>query len=259
MIDLKVAHGATDFAISSSGNAALAAIRHIQKRNLESNPPLDGDKPVKLSLTVFIGHTINPEKKKMLLNEVHDDLITIAESPRPLQSLFEKIKGKEVESLRQSTDSQALLGYKNLAFEISATPELSDVFVATSSGTTAQGLADYFIEHKKPVAVHVVQTTGNYSLADKFDSQVEEDHSLADAIVDKVAHRRDPLHAALEKTHGKGWIASNEDIRKSMSLLKEKAGIEVTPNGALGLAGLIRAVSKGEKFTGSVVCIITGK
>ncbi len=259
MIDLKAAHGASHFAISSSGNAALAAVRHIQKRNKESRPSKDGETATKFKLTVFIGENMNPEKKKQLLSEINDESITVQESPRPLQALFAKIKGEKVESLRQSTDGSALLGYKHLAAEISPTPNLSAVFIGTSSGTTAQALADYFIEHKKEAAINIVQTTGTSSIADAFDSQVEKEPSLADAIVDKVAHRKDPLQEAIKKTHGKGWIATNEDIRKAMQLLKEKAGIEVTANGALGLAGLLRALSKGEKFQGAVVCIITGK
>jgi threonine synthase len=251
MIDMQTAHGATNFALSSSGNAALAALRHIQKRNK------DGDG---LSLTIFIGQNMNPDKKKALLSEILDEKIIVKESERPLQALSEHIKNTDAASLRQSNDPSALLGYKSLAFEIAGTPDLSAVFIGTSSGTTAQALADYFIEHEKEVAVHIVQTTSNSPIAQAIaKGEDPEEKSIADAIVDKIAHRKDSLKESIEKTHGTAWIASNADIRKAIELLKEKVGIEVTPNGALGLAGFLKALSKGTIFKGAVVCIITGK
>lgn len=263
MIDIKIAEGVTDFAISSSGNAALAALRHIQKNEH------------KLSLTIFIGENINPEKQKALTSEINDPRITIKKTERPLQTLTNFIKGKKVASLRQSTDDSALIGYKTLAEEITEIPNLEAVFIATSSGTTAQALAQYFSkpanERTRSVAVHVVQTTGVSPIAQTF-AHVGEitgtvartggkdtEHSLADAIVDKVAHRREAVVATVTRTGGSGWIATNDDIATAQKLLKEKAGIDATPNGALGLAGLLEALKIRQKFTGAVVCIITGK
>ncbi|MBX4209115.1 PLP-dependent lyase/thiolase [Candidatus Parcubacteria bacterium] len=251
MIDIKVADGAKDFAISSSGNAALAAARHIQKKNSEGHD---------LTLAILAGEHMNEEKKRALKNEITDERITIEETPRPLQALFRLIKGGGKESLRQSTDDDALLGYQSLAHEIAATPELSAVFIGTSSGTTAQALADHFAEHGVHAQIHVVQTAGTSPIAREFKAEESEpETSLADAIVDRVAHRKDTVVKAVEKTGGAGWIASNDDIRRAQSLLQEKACVDATPNGALGLAGLIRALKKGARFSGAVVCVITGK
>jgi hypothetical protein len=41
-------------------------------------------------------------------------------------------------------------------------------------------------------------------------------------------------------------------------MLKKYAQIDATPNGALGLAGLIKALASGKRFSGPVVCIICG-
>lgn len=253
MIDLKVARGAKEFAISSSGNAALAAIKHIEKKNK------DGDD---LRLAVLVGEHMDESKKKALENASFDERIRIETHPRPLQTLLGLLRKPEnrPESLRQSTDPDALAGYKSLAFEVAGTPELGAVFIGTSSGTTAQALADYFDAEDKDIQVHIVQTRGVSPIARAFDREEHEGEvSLASAIVDKVAHRKGPLEEAIKKSGGSGWIASNEDIKRAMSLLKDKAGIEATGNGALGLAGLIRALSKGWKPQGAVVCVVTGK
>ncbi len=77
--------------------------------------------------------------------------------------------------------------------------------------------------------------------------------------MDKVAHRSDTVVNAIRATAGSGWIARNADILAAQKLLKEKAGIDATTNGSLGLAGLIRALKNGAKFDGAVVCVITGK
>lgn len=251
MIDLKVAEGKRDFAISSSGNAALAAVRHIAKRVHE------GDK---LTLSVLVGQNINPDKRAALLKEaaIAGDSIKIEDHVRPLQKLLELVTGGK-ESLRQSTDDDALIGYKPLAIEIAGTPFLSDVFVATSSGTTVQAIADYLAEHRTGVAVHVVQTTGNSPIAREFKAEeAEPAASLADAIVDKVAHRKDRVKEIVTKTGGTAWIATNADIQRAQELMRS-AGVEATGNGALSLAGLVRARAKGREFKGSVVCVMTGK
>ena len=250
MIDTKYKEGARSFAISSSGNAALAAIRHVQTRNL------NGDD---ITLKVLIGGNINPIKKQTLLGEIKDPRVNIEESQRPLQSLFNLIKGERVASLRQSNDPSALDGYTELAHELAQTPDLDAVFIATSSGTAAQAIGEYFIKENKHAEIHIVQTSSTAPFAKTWnDEEVGNAPSIADAIVDKIAHRKDPLLKVISTTHGQGWIASNELIERAMTLMS-KAGIEATPNGALGLAGLMKALSKGKVFRGAVVCIVTGK
>ncbi len=252
MIDLNVQSGAKGFAISSSGNAALAAVRHIQKRNTGENAANP------LTLSVFVGGNIDATKKQILIDEIKDSHIAIEESQRPLQALFQKISGNAAVSLRQSTEPTALAGYKALAEEIVPTPDLSAVFIGTSSGTAAQALAEYFADHH--VAVNVVQTTSVSPIAQALQAEkFEPAPSIADAIVDKVAHRKDAVVEAVLKTGGVGLIATNDEIREAQRLLKEKTGIDATPNGALGLAGLLHALKKGASFKGAVVCIITGR
>lgn len=258
MIDAKLPEGSRHFGISSSGNAALAAIRHIQKKNAEEH----ANDPVRLS--VFVGENIHPDKKRAIMDEVKDPNVSIEETPRPLQAFIKLLSGGRIESLRQSTEDIALAGYKELAREISHTENLTAVFVAASTGTAAQGIAEYFAnpsdEKARSVKVHLVQTTGVSPIAQAINQEETESAlSIADAIVDKVAHRRESASEAVRKTGGNGWVATNDDIREAQRLLKENAGIDATPNGALGLAGLIRGLKRGLTFDGAVVCIITGK
>ena len=63
--------GVSNFIISSSGNAALAAIMAVQKAN-------KNNKGEPLKLTVLVGKNINTEKlKKISSDAIHDTRITI--------------------------------------------------------------------------------------------------------------------------------------------------------------------------------------
>jgi len=251
MIDIKSAKGGRDFAISSSGNAALAAIRHIQRKNSQG---------ADLSLSVLVGENINPEKKAALVAEMKDEHIELVASKRPLQMLLEKIQGEQRLSLRQSTDPSALVGYKALAEELALIPNLSAVFMGASSGTCAQALAQFFKSQRMLVAVHIVQTTQCFPIAGAFyDKHEGSQASIADAIVDKIAYRKDVLVPAVRNSGGSGWIASNKEIQRAQELIQEHSGVYTTPNGALGVAGLMKAIGHGIEFAGPVACIITGK
>ena len=135
MIDHYSAQGERRFAITGSGNAALAAAKHI--RHLNENLPA---KTLPWQLDIFIGNHIEAGKADRL-HALADDNISIYTKERPLQALTAAV-ADGVRSLRQSTDEIALLGYKALAEEIvSARPQLGTLWVATSSGTTAEALA----------------------------------------------------------------------------------------------------------------------
>lgn len=251
MIDLYKSEGTRRFAISSSGNAGLAAVRHFATLSEKD-----------LSLTVFIGKNINEEKKKELA-KTKDGRIEIIEEERPKQKLLEFTKSGEVRSLRQSTDDTALIGYFELAEEILEIPDVRDIFTACSSGTTAEGLAADIYRRNKLVAHHITQTSGCNAIArlllGKKAEEVAEEKSLADAIVDKIGHRKERVKLFVNKSGGGAWIVSNEEILVAQKLVKEKADLELTPNGVLAIAGLIQAVRENRNFDGTVVCLVGGK
>lgn len=248
----------TDFVISSSGNAALAAIHAVQAHNRNN--------PHKIKLTVYIGQNIDGKKFKTLTNIIEDPNIKLEQVERPKQTAFQIDKDGVAKNLRQSTDDHALFGYQELADELNKIPNLQAIFVPTSSGTTAQGLADAFetIEPstwggKQEPEIHIVQTTACHPLAEHFDTDFEKtEQSCAGAIVDKVAHRKDAILTAIEKTKGSGWVVTDKQIKSAQNLLKDTAKVSTSANAALSVAGLIKALDNDKTYDGVVVCLLTG-
>jgi len=253
MIDSGIASGSKSFAISSSGNAGLSAIKYIKILNK------DRGYSDKLRLSVFVGRKIDAEKLADLKREINNDFnISINISDRPIQALHIAERNGNW-SLRQSTDPHAPSGYDSLAEELSTTDNLEAVYVGASSGTTALGLINTFARMNKDVKVNIVQTEACHSIADEFDKDFQDKpSSIAGAIVDKVGHRRNEIIEKMEKGAGSGFVVSDEIILEAISRLNG-AGIKATPNGALALAGLLKASKKGYKTDKAVVCILGGK
>jgi threonine dehydratase len=301
MIDHYLKEGKRHFAISSSGNAALAAALYVKElnkveskdnalaRNSSTAATQDERKLLrhersdmsksysvvvggvdqvleKIKLEILVGNHILDKKLKKL-TDLADDNVSVMRFERPLQSLTQKTADGSIQSLRQSIDDTALLGYESLAKELEEIKDLQAIFVATSSGTTARALAEYFEKGKKEknkegkiIEIHIVQTTSCHPIALEFVNSVgSEEQSSADAIVDITAHRKDALIPLIQKTNGSGWIASNEEIRTAQELIEKHAKIKVSPNGALALAGLMQAVFTGREWEGAVVCVVGGE
>ncbi|HBU06863.1 MAG TPA: hypothetical protein DEB09_02160 [Candidatus Magasanikbacteria bacterium] len=251
--------GITNFVISSSGNAALAAINSIQVHNRNN--------PSKLKLTIFIGKKIDPKKLKVLLAVIDDVNIKLEQVERPKQTAFKIDKDGEAKLLRQSTDDSALTGYFELAQELDKIPNLQAIFVPTSSGTTAQALGEAFQTEfltQKP-QIHIVQTNSCHPMAEYFQPDYLKNHpyakaekSIAGAIVDNIAFRKKKVINTIKTSGGFGWIVDNEDLKEAMELSKDGCHLVISSNSALSIAGLKKAVENDFKFTGNVVCLITG-
>ena len=273
MIEKYADNGATSFVISSSGNAAIAATKYIAKRP-------------DLALTVFVGENIDETKRMEILRFAQDDKVQVKQVANPKQSAFQMAKTSGVINLRQSTDDSALVGYKELARELAEIKNLSAVFIPTSSGTTAQGLYLGFQKLGVNPQIHIVQTTACHPMinkskikdqntgcepavakidADELDPTAyswrndNAEKSLASAIVDKVAHRKNKILEILKNSQGNGWVATNDDIQNAIALTKQNENIDISPNSALALVGLRQALAHGCKFNGPVVIIITGR
>lgn len=251
MIKKYAKEGTTNFVISSSGNAAIAAAIAAENHN-RNNP----SSPI--TLHIFVGPHIDPQKMRKLTAEMESEHIAIEQCERPKQKAFQMDKEGKAKFLRQSTDDTALEGYASLADDISKIPYVAAVFVPTSSGTTAQALGNIFIEKELPIQVHIAQTSQCHPIAEVFDEATSDESSTAGAIVDKVAHRKDAVVQVIKRTNGSGWILSNEQIEEARALIKEHTHIEISTNSALSVAALAKAIKKGWKWDGPVVCIITG-
>ncbi len=236
MMDHYIAKGITQFAISSSGNAALAAALYAKEKKVE--------------LDIYVGRKIANSKLYKLQDICNGD-VRLHQVDRPLQSAQEKSKDPQIVSLRQSTDDIALEGYKELAKELREIPNLGTVFIGTSSGTTAQALAMALTD----VNVCIVQTTSCHPLAESIGAMNDsQEDSIADAIVDKIALRKERIKALITDA----YIVSNENIKTAQTLTKEHTGLTISTNSALSVAGLMEAIYTGNDFDKTVVCVIAG-
>jgi len=274
MMEEYIKKGYSDFVISSSGNAALAALKFVQDCNKTNT---------KITLKIFIGKNIAKNKLSSIQSEILNlkSEILVEQVDNPKQSAFLEAKNNDkIINLRQSTDDLALEGYKTLADELEEIDNLEAIFIPTSSGTTAQALGNLGAQ------IHVVQTTACHSIAEFFSpyqvrehlsrfhigSEIErgskphpnpplqgEGKSIAGAIVDKIAHRKEKIIEIIKNSHGSGWIVTDEEIQNAIKLVKETINIDISPNSALSIAGLQKATQNGWTWSGPVACLITGK
>ena len=251
MIKKYLTEGWTDFTISSSGNAALAAVLAVK----------NSDQP--LSLKVFVGEKIDPEKLKLIKEAAgRNQRIEIRQVKNPKREAFLLKQTGNIKNLRQSTDDAALIGYEELAQELAVVKNLQAIFVPTSSGTTAQGLKLDFDKLNLKPQIHIVQTTACHPLVAALYPEIKfpaTEKSLATAIVDKVAHREIEVIKAVKDNSGAGWVIDDAEIKEAINLGKKYAGLEISPNSALAIAGLKKAAENGWRWTGNIVCLITGR
>ena len=160
MIDGYLQAGHRRFAISSSGNAALAAALYVRELNAAGKGPLE--------LDIFIGQHAAPHKAQKL-KEFADENIRVFTKERPKQALTQAVQ-EGAQSLRQSTDDLALAGYDTLADELAQAKGVGAVFIGTSSGTTAQALAAAFAKMKSPIHFHIVHTSSCHPLSLEFEA-----------------------------------------------------------------------------------------
>ena len=250
MIDYYYKKSDRKFAISSSGNAALAAALYAKELNKINTEPID--------LDIFVGNNVMPRKLEKL-RKLADEHIRILIKERPLQALVQAVQeGKR--SLRQSTDDIALIGYESLARELAEIKGVGAIFIGTSSGTTAQALAECFLKNKLPIQVHIIQTSSCHPIADTFESfSIPNEKSIADAIVDQTAYRKDKLVQFIRKTGGRGWLATNENILNAQELVAKHTGLEISTNSALSIVGAMQAAYLGYEIKGAIVCMICGE
>jgi threonine synthase len=152
-----------------------------------------------------------------------------------------------------------------LAKELSKIEGLSAIFVPTSSGATAQGLAMGFKQTGIIPELHVIQTPNCHPIVDviylkkgKKPASDSSEISLAQAIVDQVGHRKDLVAEAVIESNGEGWIVTNQEITQTIELVKQTINISISPTSALSIAALTQAIQNNHAFQGPVVCLITG-
>ncbi len=230
--------GKKEFAISSSGNSAISAV-HLLKNREEI-------------LHIFLSEKISQKKLTRLKNS--NTNLNIHFSKKPLSDAFKFTKEKNnITFLRGSTDIYGYEGFKTIAWEIQ-NADFDSIFLPTSSGTTAKGIFEA-MEEKKPF--YILQTTKVNTLVKDFNENYKlEKKTLADAIVDRVGHRKEEIKKIILQTQGNGLIISNEEILEAQEILK-KEGIITSNESAMNIAGIKKAKMKDPNIK-KPLCIFTG-
>lgn len=249
--------GNTKYVISSSGNAAVSAVSYC--------------KLFKCQLTVFVSRKIPKDKLDRLLKSsgiaklgkspLQKKNITIYFSDRPRSDAIKFANENKAINLRGSTDDLAIVGFKTITYELAEqTKSIDAVFIPCSSGTSTVGIYKGFKDlGMKLPQIHIIQTTKIHQIACGFDRGFDKSEtSLASAIVDKVAHRKEQVIDIVRKTEGSGWVISDKEIEASQKMLRKNCDITASADSALSLAGVVKALNNSFKIKRPVL-ILSGK
>ncbi len=241
-------HGKKKLLISSSGNAANSAAAYVNLTDIK--------------LAIFVSNKINKNKLKHLEHIINTNpRITLNFSERAKSDAIKFSNQGNYINLRGSEDKIAIEGFKTISYELAKeAPQTDAIFIPCSSGTSTVGLAKGYNDIDIPIPqIHICQTTKVHPMAKGFDMAFEQSgDSPADAIVDKVAKRKEEVIEIIKNSQGSGWVLSTKEIIKATTFLQKKTNLpDLTYNGCLSFAGLIRALGKKRRYS-SPVCIISG-
>ncbi len=237
--------GAKELAIASSGNSAISAAAYCKKAGIRLHafisPRLAQEKKERLS-SYALKTPLNSQVFKGVV--IHEELL-----PRKAAIQFSSARG--IPNLLASKYDEGTEGYKTIAFEIAEQlPGVTHIFVPTSSGATLQGMYRGFeiLQKEKGIAtprLYAVQTTKVHPIAEVFDqSFVAEEQSHAEAIVDRVAPRRNEIIDILRKTKGGGFIISQRELEEAAEMLEDK---DLGWQSVLAFAGFVKFEKEKEK------------
>ncbi len=228
----KIAEGHTNFVISSSGNAAISAAAYAKLAGV--------------NLHIFVSEHINLGKLNAL-QALASKLIVLVKSLRPKSDAIQFARQSGAYNLRGSADETAVSGFKTIAYELAEqTPKIDAVFVPCSSGTSSAGIMLGFNELKLNPGLHICQTVRINPMAAAYDRDfTAAESSLADAIVDKVAKRKQQINEMIQSSNGSGWVLSDTDLDQSLAELEKLGFTGMSYNSALAMAGFIKAMKAG--------------
>lgn len=257
--------GKKDFVISSTGNAAISSIRYCIEGNCKLHvfvsPKIADDKLIRLFEAGNVKEIDINAIREGKIKKIEDQKFIIYFEDKPKAEAIRLSKEMDYIFLRGSTDDLAIVGYKTIAHELSKqVRDMDSLFIPCSSGASTIGIYSGFYDVSMvPPRIHIVQTTKVHPMASEYDKDFEKsDSSLATAISDKVALRKDQINGIVSKSGGFGWVISDKEINEAKDDLKKYCSLEVSFDSALSLAGLKKALKKGHKINKPVL-LISGK
>lgn len=225
-----------DFVISSSGNAAISAAAYCELAQAK--------------LRIFVAEDVNALKYAKLQEIAKRyEGVTIEKHKQAKSAAIRYARETGAANLRGSQDDLAITGFKTIAYELSEQyPQLDAVFIPCSSGTSTLALALAFAEMQLPVKIFACQSSRIHPIAKAFVDDFEAtETSLADAITDRVALRRDAVVKAIKESKGSGLIITDEELLAAKALL-EQYGLDYSYNSLLGFAGFFKVDSSQTRY-----------
>lgn len=225
--------GKDKFALSSSGNAAISLISLA---------------PSNSEIHLFVSEKISNVKLNKILQSKHKNVF-LHKSAKPLFSLNKYVgENPDIVNLRGSRDDTAKVGFRTIAYEISEQyPRVDSIFIPCSSGTSAIGIHEGFEELSMDVAINIVQTTKVNAIANRLKEVKTTNTSLADSIVDRVAHRRNEVLDIIQKTKGDAWIVSDEELVHAHKVFSG-LGYDYSYNSLLAYCGYKQSQNSDKKY-----------
>lgn len=255
--------GVKELVISSSGNSAISAVAYC--------------KLAMIRLNVFISPLINNDKLNRLIDvlkadnkctsqlidrkDLNYDYLNVVFSRRAKSDAIKYANERNLINITGSKDDLAVEGYKTIAPElIRRCFGFDAIFIPCSSGTSTMGIYQgYKMLKASTPRFFIVQTTKVNTIARVFDQNFEKtETSLCSAIVDKVAVRKEKIISIINDTRGSGIVVDDDLLIMAKELLKNHEGINISYDGAVGLAGLIKLLKKDKTIKNPVV-LISGK
>ena len=226
-LSVHTASGRSKYVISSSGNAAISAAAYSKLLGVE--------------LDIFVASKVNKDKLKKI-RQYESDKIKIHQGSRPKSEAMKFAVKNNAFNLRGSKDPEAVIGFKSIAYELAEqAPNTDAIFIPCSSGTSTVGIYEGFKEMNMNVAIHVCQTARINPIAKEFDKNFNPSSaSLADAISDRVAHRKKQVVELIKETNGYGWVIDDSEILKARDALP-LTGMDISANSLLSVAGMLKA------------------
>jgi threonine dehydratase len=252
--------GERKFVVSSSGNAALvSAFCAMQSNLIEKMFVLLADSISDTKLQKFIDHLdLDCELEDMREEGFEMDNIRIKLVQNPKQEAFNYSKLGFI-NLRGSIDDSAICGFESISDELITQigSDIDQIFVASSSGTTALGIHRGFEDNNLKPQIHIVQTSRVHALVKNLldkDSKKEDSHP-AESIVDIVGHRRNEIEEIIKETGGNGWLITADEAAAAKAEL-EGYGIYTSFDSALTFAAYIK--SSARTLDGKSILVFTG-
>lgn len=232
----------------SSGNALISLIKYSRELDLE------------FKINAVVSKSINPDKLQLiqsLISGTNNELI-ISESPK--KDAIKISAEKQIPNLRVSIDNDIVKGYWSLGFEIYSVIKNMDnadvsIFVPASSGTALVGLAEGLFMHLgsefKMPKIYVCQTQ---SIHPFVESEISDEKSKADAIVDSIGLRSSQIQKIVKETGGEVFAVTNDELDFAKNYIEQKAISNLSYNSLLSIAGFLK--SSKSKMN---ICIASGR